>query len=317
MKIVFHSAYWGYRGTEVALYDYAHHAEKILGAESAILVSREKAALGGPLGERFRQRFPVLEYGSWPEAEEILGAVRADMFYTIKNGFFDGVVSARTKTAVHAIFPEADFHGDRYAYVSPWLSRVMTLGRAPWVPHIVDPLPPIRNLRLELGIPADAVVLGRHGGPDSFDIPFVREEILRVIRQRKDIWFLFLGTDPFPLPHGVERIVFLPRTIDPPEKGSFLAACDGMIHARERGETFGLAVAEFACLAKPVITWSRSPESFHLEALGEGHPRYRDATDLGRILGHFEKPSSPPSSLYQEICSPAFAMERFRRYFVE
>jgi hypothetical protein len=170
---------------------------------------------------------------------------------------------------------------------------------------------------LELGIPADAVVLGRHGGPDSFDIPFVREEILRVIRQRKDIWFLFLGTDPFPLPHGVERIVFLPRTIDPPEKGSFLAACDGMLHARERGETFGLAVAEFACLAKPVITWSRSPESFHLEALGEGHPRYRDATDLGRILGHFEKPSSPPSSLYQEICSPAFAMERFRRYFVE
>lgn len=138
MKIIFHSAYWGYRGTEVALYDYAHHAEKILGAESAILVSREKAALGGPLGERFRQRFPVLEYGSWPEAEEILGAERADMLYTIKNGFFDGVVAARTKTAVHAIFPEADFHGDRYAYLSSWMANTMVGRDEPWIPFMVD-----------------------------------------------------------------------------------------------------------------------------------------------------------------------------------
>jgi glycosyltransferase involved in cell wall biosynthesis len=317
VKIFFHSAYWGYRGTEVALYDYAHHAQKILGAESVILVAREKAAGGGPLGDRFRHRFRVLEYGAWGEAEELLAQERADLLYTIKNGFFDGVVSSRTKTAVHAIFPESDFHGDRYAYVSPWLSRLMTLGRAPWVPHIVNPLPAARNLRQALGIPADAVVLGRHGGSDSFDIPFARREILRAVHQRKDLWFLSLGTEPFAIPEGTERIVFLPATVDAGEKSAFLGACDGMIHARERGETFGLAVAEFACLGKPVITCSRSPESFHLEALGEGHPRYRDAADLRRILARFGKPSSPPSSQYEEICTPQFAMERFRRHFLD
>jgi hypothetical protein len=90
-----------------------------------------------------------------------------------------------------------------------------------------------------------------------------------------------------------------------------------MIHARQRGETFGLAVAEFACLGKPVITWDRSPESFHLEALGDGHLRYQDAVSLRRILKKFEKESIMASSRYQEICSPTFAMERFRRYFVE
>jgi hypothetical protein len=70
-------------------------------------------------------------------------------------------------------------------------------------------------------------------------------------------------------------------------------------------------------MGKPVITWSRSPESFHLEALGEGHPRYRDAGELSRILGRFEKPSSQSSSLYQEICMPKFAMERFRRHLLD
>ena len=112
MKIVFHSAYWGYRGTEVALYDYAHHAEKILGAESAILVSREKACPWRAFGGKVSSKVPrVTEYGSWPEAEEILGAERADMLYTIKNGFFDGVVSARTKTAFMPSFRKRTFTG--------------------------------------------------------------------------------------------------------------------------------------------------------------------------------------------------------------
>ena len=317
MKIFFHSAYWGYRGTEVALYDYAQHAEKILRAESVILVSRERAAGGGPLGEKFRQRFRVMEYDTWNRAEEILRNEGAGLLYTIKNGFFDGVVSRSTPTAVHAIFPESDFHGDRYAYVSPWLSRTMTFERTPWVPHMVDLAPATLDLRRHLAMPPDAVVLGRHGGSDSFDLPFARREVIRAARQRPDLWFLFLGTKPFELPSGTERIRFLPATIDPGEKRAFLDACDGMIHARERGETFGLAVAEFAVLGKPVITWARSPESFHLEALGEGHLLYTDSSSLRRILRTFQRPVRPAQSLYRDICNPAFVMERFRRHFLD
>ncbi len=317
MKIFFHSAYWGYRGTEVALYDYAHHAEKLLGAESVILVAREKAAQGGAVGDRFRRRFRVLEYDSWTEAQKLLEQNQADLFYTIKNGFFDGVVPARTKTAVHAIFPESDFHGDRYAYLSSWLARTMTGLAEPWVPFMVDLPEPETDLRVALKIPSSALVLGRHGGADSFDIHFAKEEVLRAAAHRQDLWFLFLGTEPFALPPGTERIVFLPATVDPVQKSSFLHACDGMIHARHRGETFGLAVAEFAWLGKPVITWELSPESFHLEALGAGHPRYRDARSLRRILDRFEKPAAPATSLYREICEPGFAMERFRRHFLD
>lgn len=192
----------------------------------------------------------------------------------------------------------------------------MTRGRAPWVPHMVDLVPANRGLRRELGIPLDAVVLGRHGGADSFDLSFARREVIRAARQRSDLWFLFLGTEPFPLPPRTERVRFLPGTVDPGEKAAFLQACDGMIHARQRGETFGLAVAEFAVLGKPVITWNRSPESFHLEALGEGHWRYGDAASLRRIFRSFQRPARPAQSLYREICDPAFVMERFRRHFL-
>ena len=317
MKIFFHSAYWGYRGTEVALYDYAHHAEKILGAESAILVAREKTAAGGPLGDRFRRRFRVVEYGQWGEAEEILAQEKADLLYTIKNGFFDGIVSSRTKTAVHAIFMESDFHGDRYAYLSSWLARTMVGRDEPWVPFMVDLPSANKDLRSELGIPSEAVVMGRHGGADSFDIRFAQKEVFHAVRNRKDLWVLFLGTAPFDLPAATDRIRFLPATVNPEEKRAFLEACDGMIHARERGETFGLAVAEFACLGKPVITWAQSPEAFHLEALGEGHFRYGDGGELRRILAHFEKPFSRPSSRYGEICAPNVVMERFRRHFLD
>jgi hypothetical protein len=317
MKIVFHSAYWGYRGTEVALYDYAHYAEKLLGAESVILVAREKASQGGAVGERFRRRFRVLEYNTWTEAETLLEQEKTDLLYTIKNGFFDGVAPARTKTAVHAIFPESDFHGDRYAYLSSWLARTMTGRPEPWVPFMVDLPEPDTDLRAALKIPSSALVLGRHGGADSFDIHFAKEEVLRAVAHRQDLWFLFLGTEPFALPPETERIVFLPPTVDPAQKSAFLRACDGMIHARERGETFGLAVAEFAWLGKPVITWEKSHESFHLEALWEGHPRYRDASSLRKIFNRFEKPPGDLPSLYREICEPKFAMERFRRYFLE
>jgi glycosyltransferase involved in cell wall biosynthesis len=115
----------------------------------------------------------------------------------------------------------------------------------------------------------------------------------------------------------MERIRFLPPTVDPREKSAFLQACDGMIHARYRGETFGLSVAEFACMGKPVITWDGSPENFHLEALGDGHFRYQDAASLRKIISTFEKSFKPASSLYREICTPAFAMECFRRHFFE
>ena len=42
-----------------------------------------------------------------------------------------------------------------------------------------------------------------------------------------------------------------------------------MIHARQEGESFGIAVGEFSFCNKPVITYSQSPEKNHLVTLGD------------------------------------------------
>jgi len=93
-----------------------------------------------------------------------------------------------------------------------------------------------------------------------------------------------LNTRKFRGAGGVPNIVFLPATADPILKRRFLNTCDGMLHGRMRGETFGLSCLEFAMLGKPVLTYAESPERAHLEVLGGAAVAYRDAQDLREYL---------------------------------
>ena len=68
------------------------------------------------------------------------------------------------------------------------------------------------------------------------------------------------------------------------EKVTFINTCNVMIHARERGETFGLAIAEFSTKNKPVITCYNAPERNHIETLGERGIYYKDYESLYTIL---------------------------------
>ena len=284
MKIAFHSSYLGYRGTEIALMDYAFGNSTLLGNKSFFLLPGSPDQGRHPVADRLREIAPLRFYRSSDERDAILREERADFFYCIKNGWNDGVVSRRFPTGIHAIFRESEFHGDVYAYVSPWLSRVMSHGKTPWVPHMVRLAEDTGNLRQELGIPRENFVFGRHGGDDSFDIPWVQRAVVETARQNRKIWFVFLNTRTFPGSHGLANVVFLPATADPGRKRRFLNSCDAMLHGRQRGETFGLSCLEFAVLGKPVLTYAASPERAHLEILGNAASPYADRKRLLEFL---------------------------------
>lgn len=319
MLVAFHSAHMTFRGTEVALFDYAHHNEKTLGNKSVIILPEHNAKSDSPVYQRFRERFPVLTYRSKETLDETLLAARVERLYCIKNGWNDGLFSRSVPTCIHAIFMEGEMHGDYYAYVSPWLSKVMAYGKAPWVPHIVD-LPSVTgNLRQELGIDDQAIVFARYGGADSFDIPFVHRAVLRVARERPDITFLFMNTDRFAPDEVLQRlsnIIFLPPTADRSYKVRFIQTSDALLHARQRGETFGLTNAEFSLLNKPNLTYADSPERNHLEVLGEQAITYRDEESLCRLLLGFQPAPDQRWDAYAEICNPTFAMSRFQHFFL-
>lgn len=320
MKIAFHSGYLGFRGTEVALQDYARGCREILGHEPFFLLPWQEGVDSHPVAMAMARTAPVRFYRDGAEREGILQEEKADFFYAIKNGWNDGVISRRVPTGVHAIFRESEFHGDIYAYVSPWLARTMSHGRTPNVPHMVRLPEPAGDLRAELGIPADAPVVGRHGGDDSFDIPWVQQAVVRAARKNRNLHFVFLNTRQFSGVASLPNIHFLPPTGDAVRKRAFLETADIMLHARKRGETFGLACLEFASCGKEVLTFEGSPETAHLEILGDWAKRYRNPSELEEKLqeinrGHFCRQAigcDPRFFLYR----PQPVMQKFQSVFL-
>lgn len=314
MKIAFHSNQLSLRGTEVALYDYAHHNEQLLGNSSMIVTPRCAHGHEELSARKFSARFPVVGYQGIEELEQVLATHDVDVLYCIKSGQNDGILSTRRKTVVHAVFGYCEPHGDVYAYVSDWLSRYASDGKYGAVPHIVAPLPVTGDLRGELGIPRDAVVFGRHGGRETFDIPFAHAVVEELASQRDDLFFLFLGTDRFCAPHP--RILHLPATADLNAKARFIKSCDAMLHARASGETFGLAVAEFSALNKPVLTYSQSNERAHIDILGEHALYYSDQSTLRHQLLNFTPEPSRNWRMYAEAFTPEIVMKRFQEVFL-
>lgn len=316
MKIAFHSNQLSLRGTETAMYHYAHYNETILGNQSIIVTPRQAPGHHELSARRFAARFPVHGYETLDELETLLNSERVDTLYCIKAGTNDGVISKGTRTVIHAVFGYCEPHGDVYAYVSPWLSQHASGGRYPAVPHIVEsPVTPTSGLREEVRIPKDAIVFGRHGGSDSFDIQFAHIVIQEIVKHRQDIYFLFLGTDPFCEPHP--RVIHLPPTADSDLKSRFISSCDAMLHARHSGETFGLAIAEFSALNKPVITYEKSNERAHIDILGGKGLYYNDATTLTSLLWHFVPDNTTNWRVYSDQFSPERVMKIFHDVFLE
>ena len=319
MKILFHENELNYRGTSIAMYDYADFNERILGNES-IIIYNKNCKTNHPLGiEKFKKRFEVLEYEALSELDNIITKNNVDLLYAIKNGDQDGVASTECKTAVHAVFKHCDPHGNVYAYVSEWLSQEMSGGIYPFVPHMVNfDIETDEDLRSELNIPRNAKVFGYYGGAQSFNIPFAQKTVEQIARKYRDIYFLFMGVDPFIKPEWwkskLKNIIFLPPSADINRKLKFINTCSALLHARERGETFGITVAEFVLQNKPVITFADSPEKAHLMELGNDAYLYRNKNELKEIL--LDTDLSKTAIRSYEKFLPQQVMEQFKKVFI-
>lgn len=320
MKILFHENELNYRGTSIAMYDYADFNEKYLGNESVIIYDKT-CKTNHPLGiEKFKSRFEVLEYTDFKEVESLIKKNNIDLLYAIKNGNIDGVESPECKTAVHSVFKHYEPHGDVYAYVSEWLAQEMTHGKYPYVPHMVNFTDETNNdLRADLNIPKHAKVFGYYGGATSFNIAFVQKTIEEIARKYKDYYFIFMGVTSFVKEKwwksNLKNILFLEPSADILQKLKFINTCDALLHARERGETFGITVAEFALKNKPIITFADSPEKAHLMELKDQAYYYQNQNELKNIIldSNLELTAS---DLYQKFL-PHPVMDIFKKVFID
>jgi hypothetical protein len=315
--IVFHDNNLTLRGTSIALYDYADYNEKILGNKSIILAKPDDNL--NKAKQKFLYRFET-HFGWWSsgELDDFMFSKKADYFYSIRAGnSSDGSLPLKHPSLVHAVFRINDPHGSKYAYVSDWLARDQ--GYDPEthsVPHIVAKLPaPIYDLREKLGISKDKIIFGCYGGSTEFNIGFVHEIIFKIVNERSDIIFLFMNINSFCDSHP--NIIHLPGSYNLEEKSSFINACDAMLHARQHGETFGLACAEFSMLNKPVITYSLSSEANHIDVLRKRGIYYSNYEEILDILNNFQayKKFDDYFTPYLRF-SPEIIMDKFKKVFL-
>lgn len=317
MKIAFHDNSLCLRGTTVAIYDWAYWTRQYLNVDPIIMFNLQNNFNDQGVIKKFEKEFPVFGYENKNQIDDILSKNNCDAFLMEKGGEPDGVISKSCKNLVNAISgwwkPEW-VHGDVYAMGSKWLSK-LTNYEIPYVPYIVHLPDHDLDMRGELNIPNDSLVIGRNGGWDTFDIPFVKQSIIEVLDKRKDIWFVFQYTEPF---YQHERIIYLDPTADLNEKVKFINTCDAMIHARYIGESFGLSCAEFSLRNRPVITYYNSLERNHIDTLKDKGIYYQDKSEIDFILLNLDKKeiNNLEWNCYQDY-SPEKVIQKFEQVYLK
>jgi hypothetical protein len=314
MKIVFHTEQLDVRGTCVAIYDYAHYNETILGNKSVILTrvnneKTEKIALS-----KFKNRFTVLLYANKEDIPTIINGY--DIIYTIKYGTDDGFVFPGIKNVIHAVFDMSQPHGDVYAGISKTIADKYQ--KDLYVPHMISLKPSVNkeNLREVLGIPEDANVFGRYGGLDCFNLQIAHNAIEKIVKEDKNTYFLFINT-PFILDHP--QVIHLSKITSEDEKNLFISTTDAYLEASTLGHSFGLAIGEFSVNNKPIIAydgecWNKE----HLRILGDKSILYNTEEELYNIFKTFDKTKfvNEDMNCYKEF-SPENVMEQFKKVFIE
>lgn len=315
VKIAFHNGQIDVRGTSVALYDYAHYNETILGNKSIIvspysnLHNNEMAAL-----DKYMNRFQVYFYDSIDNMNDIISD--CDILYIIKYGKSDGIISTKIKTVVHCVFDMSQPHGDVYAGVSETLAR--KFGKTLFVPHMIGlrPSETKDDMRNTLEIPNDAVVFGRHGGMDTFDLQFCRKTISKIVRSYKKIYFILVNTPKF---DDHEQIIFLSSIVDEDKKNRFISTCDAHIECGSLGHTFGLSIGEFSVNNKPIIAYNGNMwNKAHIDILGDKGLYYSTEKEFEDILVNFDPKDfvNNDNNAYTNYL-PENIMKIFSKVFIE
>ena len=324
-KIAFFAKHFTERGTDKTTYDYADFNESILKNESIIicfsdLILQKKglAKNNDKVKKKYQERFKLIEILQIEDLETIIKKYKITHFFVQSHGFHRDIFKFNNKkiwgncvTIYQCAFgPMARQSSKKRLVVGDYLNKRYKK-EIPVLSPIVRKHKYLGNLRDKYNIPFHAEVIGRHGGKDTFDINFVKDAIIEVVQNNKNIYFLFLNTRRF---SNHKNIIFINTFLNDKELNAFIDTCDAMIHGRKDGETFGLAPAEFSAANKPVITFNLSKDREHIKILNEKAILYQDKEDLINIFKNFSniKNSRIDWNGYRDY-EPENVMKKFKR----
>jgi hypothetical protein len=326
MNVGFHTNQIGERGTEVAIYDYALANINKFGNKS-IIFSPYNAVKNIKVLEKFQSKFIVYLYENIEDFYERTRELKIDLCYYIKSGENDGLLSPYCKNVVHAVFNRSEPHGDRYAYISRWLSIKASKDEKNYVPHIISIKNYNKSIRNKYDPDVSKKIFGCYGGKDSFNIWYAVAIVILLANLNNKFLFFFMNTRLKPKPRFLKfllkralrrkTIILFKTEVGDEAKSRFINACDVMLHARKAGESFGIAIGEFSIHGKPIITCNNVliKDRCHLEILkNQGNYYCGPLTFLMKIFK--VKSKYKVSNVYQLEYNVDTVMERFQRIFL-
>ena len=315
-KILFHSNQLCIRGTTVSTTDYARYNQEILGNDSIICYDINSPMNETSVLEGLEKRFKVIGHHGYNDIKKIIDKEKIDFAYFQRGGWTEPLPD-NCKIGVHAVFQHYQPHGDIYAYISEWLSDVMSeqnrVTPVSWVPYTIQLPTPNKDYREEWNIRPDQFIFGRHGGKPTFDLHFVKQQIFNLINQRDDFVFVFLGTDPW-INHPNVR--FINGVYDLQTKSNIINTWDAMIHARAEGESFGAAIAEALSLNKPVLAWENGYDLHHTKVLNNSNLLYSEDTIWEKLNNIKELSKKEDWSQRVKQFKPNIVMNKFNEVFL-
>ena len=289
MNIAFYLDEMNFRGVANSVFQYSHYNETILKNKSIIFFNKKNKSNEKMVIRKFQKRFKLIGVKEFIEIENFKKKFNLDFIYVQKGGEKDKWESHKIRTLIHCVYPQylSHLHGDRYAYISEWLSKSFSNRKIPYVPYIVEIKKNINSLKKKLKIKKNVTVFGCHGGKSSFDLKFVQDALIDIVKERKDIIFLFLNINKF---CNNQRIIFLKGSSDENYKKSFLNTCDAMIYGRSLGESFGLACGEFSIQGKKIISYKFNRHRAHkYNTSSNAFVEYSNKKDLKNIINNFNR----------------------------
>ena len=278
MRILLHTNGLNVRGTTIALLDYAKYLENEK-YEVHVAYDMEDLSNNKSVIRDVKQKYETIPYRG-RDLFTCNQKYNYEIAYFIKYGFDDGKLMHGALNLVHTVFQVYEPHGNQYFYVSNWLSSQMrkrNLGKIlkgnllsldsfqphlfSFVPHIVE-LPSIKRFDFfeNFRLPDDAIICGRHGGFDTFDVPFVQNALVEEIQENKRLYLFLVNTRRF---SNHNRIIHLPEITSRAETANFLGSLDFYVHARKRGETFGLSLLEAMLMRVPILSFRGGVDGNH------------------------------------------------------
>lgn len=302
------------RGSSTAVFDYAYFNQTLLGNKSFIFYEESNCNNDKQVIQKFNNHFTVNACKTFEEVDTYIQKYNIEILYIIKSGQKDNKLSKIAKNFVHCIFNCKEPHGDIYASISDVVEEYDY--KYPVLPHMINIPDHNENMRKDLNIPEDAIVFGRYGGKEQFDVHNVQMTVQLIAQNYPNIYFLFANTN-FSGPK-TKNIILLDKVIDLHEKRKFINTCDAMLWARSDGETFGLAIGEFSTCNKPIIAYFQDGigSFFHIKTLRHNAYWYKNALELFEIIMKFDKNKVNDWNMYKDY-TPEKVMKIFKELVID